>query len=330
MRIILDTNIWSEIGRRDSRLALETLAIGRGWRILTPPAVLLEVLRTTDDIALRSIVEALSSKYWVRLQTEADQESQEFIAEARRLRPDWVRNIPMPGAVNRYRTYWQKTVWRQAREMPIRSREVTEEVQDPANKVAFEQQKFNRDMRLADKADISNLRGILVEPSEWSDSSYLQGWEKGRRVEWWRVQGRDVLWHELRSAAIVRMRGRNSTYTDWLEPYLLLDRVLADAQDFTLFWFDDVEETAMPRIWLRWAVDTAQLMGKVTPSSPRDSQLSAYLPDCDVFVSADKRLVQAITLVAKHSRFRLPTVVTFPRLSNTDSAVAVLADSLDS
>lgn len=126
------------------------------------------------------------------------------------------------------------------------------------------------------------------------------------------------------------MRGWNSTYTDWLEPYLLLDRVLANAEDFTHFWFDGVEETAMPRIWLRWAVDTAQLMGKVTLSSPRDSQLSAYLPDCDVFVSADKRLVQAIALVAEHSRFQLPRVVTFPRLSNAESAVAVLGDSLDS
>lgn len=330
MRLILDTNVWSEIGRRDSRQTLERLAVGRRWQILTPPAVLLEVLRTSDDTALQSILEVLSSKHWIRLRTEADQESQEFIGEARRLRPAWVRTIPLPGAVAHYRTYWQKTAWRQAREKPLQSRDAAYSIQTPADTAAFEEQKFNRDRRLADNSDLSDLRSILVEPADWSDSSLLHGWQKGRKVEWWRVQAHDIFWRELRRAPLVRRRGRNSTYTDWLEPFLLLDRVLANPVDFTQFWFDGVDEVSMPRIWLRWAVQTAQLMGKVTPSSPRDNQLSTYLPDCDVFVSADKRLIRAIALVAVNSRSQLPDLMTFPSLNDTGSAVATLGDLLNS
>lgn len=329
MRVIFDTNIWSEIGRRDSRQLIERLSDDRGWTILTPPAVLLEVLRTTDDVALRSIIEALSSKQWVRLKTEADQESQEFVAEARRLRPNWVRDLPQPGKLAHYRNYWQKTVWRQARSDPIAARAATHVVHDPANQLAYEVHKYNRDARLATGQDVSDLRSIRVEPEDWSATDRVAGWTKGQRIEWWRVQARDTFWRELRSASTVRMSGRNSTYTDWTEPYLRVSSVLRNAEDFTRFWFDEVDEVSAIRSWLRWAVQTAQMMGQVTPSSPRDEQLAAYLPDCDIFVSADRRLTRALAIVDRSSLIQLPKVITLPRLNADDSIVAVLGDIVE-
>jgi predicted nucleic acid-binding protein len=328
MRVMLDTNIWSEIGRRDSRLAIEGLALARRWRIQTPPATLLEAIMTPDPDARGKILEVLSSRHWTRLRTEADQESAELISEARRLRPRWVRQLPLPGSPAHYRNFWQKTIWREARKDSELLRAVSVEVHSAADSEAFKVQKFNRDQRVSEGQDVRDLRHIVLEPEDWSNTAYLMGWKPGERVEWWRVQARDVFWNALRTAPIDRMRGQNSTYTDWLEPYLHVDEMQSDGVDFTRFWFDEVEQIRMPRVWLRWAVQTAQMMGRITPSSPRDDQLSAYLIDCDIFVTADRRFARAIALTAANSSFDLPSVVTFPSLESKDSAVQVLSDSV--
>lgn len=114
IQVILDTNVWSEIGRRDSRERLEQLAVARGWRIMTPPAVLLEAVMTPDPKVRHDIIEALSSPLWVRLRTEADQEAAEVVAETKRLRPMWLRKIPDTGRPAHFRLLWQKRVWREA------------------------------------------------------------------------------------------------------------------------------------------------------------------------------------------------------------------------
>ncbi|MFG2491513.1 hypothetical protein ACGFSD_10695 [Streptomyces caniferus] len=53
----------------------------------------------------------------------------------------------------------------------------------------------------------------------------------------------------------------------------------------------------MPRNWLRWVSGVALLEHKVTKSSGRDNQLARYLPDCDVFLSEDRRFVRALQRV---------------------------------
>ncbi|WP_433784643.1 type II toxin-antitoxin system VapC family toxin [Actinomycetospora sp. CA-101289] len=328
MRLILDTNIWSEIGRRDSRESLEKLAASRQWAVQTPPATLLEVLRTPDDDALRKIVEVLSSKSWTRLRTEADQQAAEMVSEVRRTRPEWVLQLPLPGSLATYRTEWLKTVWRQARSHPEMMRALSHRVHAPLQEAALKNYEENRTRRLATKSDVSDLTHMVVEPTDNSSAEYVAGWRTGDKLEWWRVQARDVYWHSIRTATAVRRSGRNSTDVDWLEPYLDMRRVGASAEEFSKFWFYDVDRVNVPRTWLRWAVSTAQLMSKITSGSPGDDQLAAYLPDCDIFVTRDKRLASALELVRKHSLCPIPEVVRFPKLAESGSAVAALADCI--
>ena len=52
----------------------------------------------------------------------------------------------------------------------------------------------------------------------------------------------------------------------------------------------------MRRIWLRWAANLIQSESKITTGNPADEQHSTYLLDCDVFLTADKRYVDALQL----------------------------------
>ncbi|TLS43903.1 hypothetical protein FE633_22960 [Streptomyces montanus] len=59
MRVILDNNVWSYAGIEGSKAELESLAQGRRLSIRTPPATLLEVLRTKDAVPLQSVLFAV-------------------------------------------------------------------------------------------------------------------------------------------------------------------------------------------------------------------------------------------------------------------------------
>jgi hypothetical protein len=52
MRIVLDTNIWSYIGRRGEADTFEELARAKHISVVVPPSVLLEVMKTPDPSAL--------------------------------------------------------------------------------------------------------------------------------------------------------------------------------------------------------------------------------------------------------------------------------------
>lgn len=86
-------------------------------------------------------------------------------------------------------------------------------MQGSTNDHVYLAQKWNRGNRVATNYDFSNLNDIYHEP-DWGDESHLKGWKRGRRIEAWRVQTRDLFWHSITTAEFVRLRGGNETYTD--------------------------------------------------------------------------------------------------------------------
>lgn len=192
MRLILDTNVWSEIGRRDTRGDLEAVARAKGWKIRTPPATLLEVMRTTDPVARLKIVEALSSPEWRRLPSEADSESREFVAEAKRLRPAWVRQVPFPGNVQTHRDFWIRKAWREARRDPEKFARSSSRVHGDVDRHVAGVARVNRRF-VAEQAP--RLRDIdrWIEVGE--DTLYIEHSAvpvPSRRVEAWRYKCREV------------------------------------------------------------------------------------------------------------------------------------------
>ncbi|MYS25176.1 hypothetical protein GA0115240_17565 [Streptomyces sp. DvalAA-14] len=329
MRVILDNNVWSYVGIEGSKAALESLAQSRRLSIRTPPATLLEVLRTKDMAKRSRIIDAMTSRHWVRLRTEVDVECQEFVAEARRTRPQWVRQLALPGKPGSLREFWTRRIWRDAARdsAPLAARlsRLTDAEED---RVYGVMKNNSLSMRGADwhAKDLGNLTYLATEEAP---DSYLAGWQPGTTAAVWRVDGRDIFRHALDRHDLKTLVDHDTTYADWLTPNLYLDRVMRDPKDFTRFWLTDVDEARMPRNWLRGVVGVALLEHKVTTSTGRDNQLSGYLPDCDVFLSEDRRFVRALQRVSEVAPFPLPDIRWVDIGASGGRAVDVIAAALD-
>ncbi|MEE4417787.1 hypothetical protein [Streptomyces bugieae] len=270
----------------------------------------------------------MTSRHWVRLHTEADLECAELVAEARRTRPRWVRQLPQPGRPAALREFWTRRIWREAARdsTPLAARQplLTDAVEDhvfgvlKSNSLAMREAEWHAE----------DLAKVTYLATEEAPDSYLAGWRRGTHAAGWRVEGRDVFRHALDRHDLKTWAGHDTTYGDWLAPYLHLDRVLRDPEDFTRFWLTDVDEARMPRNWLRWASGVALLEHKVTKSSGRDNQLACYLPDCDVFLSEDRRFVRALQRVKEAAPMPLPEIRWVDIEASGSRAVDVIAAAL--
>ncbi|WP_406505303.1 hypothetical protein [Streptomyces sp. NBC_00212] len=308
MRVILDNNVWSYVGIEGAKADLEALSKSKRLSIRTPPATLLEALRTSDPEKRDRIIDAMTSRHWVRLRTEVDVECEEFVAEARRTRPQWVRQLPQPGRPADLRDFWTRGIWREAARdsAPLAARQPN--LTDTDEDRVFDVMKSNSLSMREAKWHGENLSKVTYTAAEVASDAYLAGWQRGTHVAGWRAEGRDVFRQALDRHDLKTWAGHDTTYGDWLAPYLKLNHVLRDPEDFTRFWLTDVNEERMPRNWLRWVSGVALLEHKVTKSTGRDNQLACYLPDCDVFLSEDRRFVSALLRVKETAPMSLPEI----------------------
>jgi hypothetical protein len=94
MRLILDTNLWSDIGDEGVAAEFDDLVARQGIEVLVPPSILVEVCRLSVRELRDPIVRALATGPRRRLPTEAESESAELVAEIRRAKPHWMRKMP--------------------------------------------------------------------------------------------------------------------------------------------------------------------------------------------------------------------------------------------
>lgn len=303
-RIALDTNLWSYLGDQGAAEEFQRLVDGRGFRVVIPPSTLLEVLRLPLAEPRKRIIDVMTHARRVRLTSEAELESRETVAEVKRCRPQWLRFMPDTAKVVSLHAYWTKRVWREAKEHP-EALHVYLVNQSPIAEHLLGVQRKNRAGVLRDKFDAADLSHLQVTATAELADAQVAGWDGGP-VEAWRWITRKFFWHQLR---VVHRRavstGEDTTMSDWIGAYVALDRMTGSPEDFTKFWFYDVERCAVPRNWLRWAVHQVQTSMKVTAGNPYDDQHSAYLVDFDVFLSADKRYIQALEIVKNHAGFSM-------------------------
>ena len=112
----------------------------------------------------------------------------------------------------------------------------------------------------------------------------------------------------------------DTTFADWVGAYVDLVRLRSNPEDFTQFWLHDVDRDAVPRNWLRWAVNLVQSGFKITRGNPADEQHSSYLLDCDLFLSADAKYISVLEIVREDSPFRIAE----PRLVSGDHSLPIL------
>ncbi len=130
-----------------------------------------------------------------------------------------------------------------------------------------------------------------------------------------------VFWQQLvEVVSRAPFTAEDTTFADWVGAYVDLAAVRSDPIDFTRFWFEEVALAAVPRQWIRWAVDTVQTDRKVTGGNPADQQHSSYLLDCDVFLSADAAFVAVLQAVREDAPFSLAE----PRLVRGDRTIPIM------
>jgi hypothetical protein len=109
-------------------------------------------------------------------------------------------------------------------------------------------------------------------------------------------------------------------WADWVGAFVDLAAIQRSRSEFLRFWAYDVDLESMPRNWIRWAVNILQHTEKVTRGNPSDEQHSAYLVDCDLFLTADSRYASVLQSVREDAPFEMAET----KLVSGDRAIPVL------
>ncbi|MFD4125241.1 hypothetical protein ACFXKK_04665 [Streptomyces globisporus] len=299
---MLDNNIWSYLGDEQAGDRFKTVAHSLGYRVVTAPSVLLEVLQHPHSDMRAAIIEAITTATDERLRSEADREGAEVISEVRRLHPEWMRAVPDTGREATWRTYWTKRFWREAVEHHDRLRDA-EPARRTARTVRFlvDNQKEQRGRWREAGFDLRDLSRITLAPSEETPFEQRAGWPSDEWVAAWRPYSQEVYWHAFARGRRSVLTQEETTYADWVGARVDLRAMCDSREAFNRFWLYEVESAYMPRAWLRWAADTVQMDMKVTDGNPIDVQHASYLPDCDVFLTADKNFVRVLDRIAEQA-----------------------------
>lgn len=323
MRIMLDTNLWSSIGDEMATGSFDTLMKSRSLQVVVPPSTLTEVTRLPVPEARDRIIHALATGPRHRLPTEAQSESAEVVSEIRRVRSHWMRSMPDTSLVWSLNNFWTKKIWRAALEnsQPLYEYEMRRMA---LHDTYVRYERSQRTEMIRTNFEVRPLTALTATSGPASPQTYLPGWS-GEPVEPWRVTSRILYWHQL-----VVVGGRavltkeDATIADWVGAYVDLSHLRSSPEDFTKFWLYDVNRDAVPRNWLRWAVNLVQSGYKIGSGNPADEQHSSYLIDCDLFLSADTRYVSVLETVREDAPFNFAE----PRLVSGDRNIPVL-DRLD-
>lgn len=240
--------------------------------------------------------------------TEADSFASEIIALIRRTRPQWILQIANPALVARHRNFWLKKIWADALVDSTRLHEYMA-TDRPARDHIIEVQKANRREVLASHFVVGDLKGLMVSRSEPTVLTSAPGWD-GSPVAAWRLGLAQLVWHQLDVVGPrALLTGEDRTMLDWIEPYVDMARLRSESSSFTSMWLEEADITEVPRNWLNWAVDLVQSSAKISPGNPADAQHSAYLLDCDLFLTADARFVAALERVRRDAAFGFAATV---------------------
>lgn len=319
MRIILDTNLWSSIGDEAVARSFDVMMKSRSAQVVVPPSILLEVFSLPVAEPRDRIIHALAKGPRQRLSTEAMSECAEFVAEVKRLRPAWMRTIPLTGKIWNLDNFWTNKVWKEALSDSQAHHEYQLRRQAERDVLVTSQRKQRQEI-LKTNAQLRPLTALTATADPEAQGRHPAGWA-GEPVEAWRPANCILYWYQLSviggRAVLTR---EDTTFLDWVTPYVYLHALRSNEADFTHLWMYEIELSAVRRNWLRWAINIMQSDFRVTGGNPADEQHASYLLDCDLFLSADARFVSVLQAVREDAPFSFGE----PRLVSGDRSIPVL------
>jgi hypothetical protein len=323
-RVILDTVLWSRIADEGSSTLLGEVLANRGYALVKPPSILLEILQSPDPESRARRVAAMASVRGVRLASEAELCADEFVDVVRKRRPHWLRPMPDTGWLTTTHNYWTNRVWRRAiEELQALYEEHRDSPSQAAARHQFTAQQSNQKSFRDDNFVADYIDARLSAPVEAARTT-MGGWD-GSEQTMWSVEIGDYYWICMGTGSA------NRTQREFLGAHLDLRTARSDAADFRKLWFEEIKPADVKRQWLRYAVGYTQLQWKLSASNPRDGQHSMYLPDADVFLTADARFVWTLQAVGRQAPFAFakPMHVKLAQERHLDRLLDVLDDAAD-
>lgn len=286
-RVLLDRNAWSYVADSGAGPDLLRAALRSHAEILVAPTVVFETLAIGDEQMRKRHMLLLTLPHWHRLMPDAYSKCMELLGEIKRLHPEWLRPQPDRERFRFQRHDWTRKkggFWQIARENPAQLAEqlgIKEGWQKNLTDLArLEAQQWRDQFREDPSAENWRLHAVTGAPN-----FSVPGWN-GDPVHLWRLAG----W----STMMVALNIPGHPYSDWLLPEIDPQRLDPHAPSWGRFWFHEVDPHAMPRFWLQWAFRWLQGFQKYTPGTPADASLATYLPECDLFISADRNIIRNV------------------------------------
>lgn len=316
MRVLIDTNLWSEVANQRAGDELAYAARKGKKQLLVTPTVIEELRARSRHDTRRASLQVATRSEWKRLMPDAYNECQELKSEIRRLRPQWMFPTPSFKEVHRLRHDWIKrkgSYWDRARE-------------DSIEPVTDESQRRDSELQLA-RAQSYEIRQRIHQSGLQGGNTHLQyvghmppqgtrGWS-GEPVEYWRMPSLVKTREELGVYA--------SPYREWIDCEVDVFAMLYDEASMNQMWLHELDPRNVPRQWLRGAFEFLQGWFKVTDGTPCDSALAGFLVDADFTLSADKNFIRFADRCHREAPF---TTAQAQVISGSASGVQELIDFL--
>jgi hypothetical protein len=316
-RVLVDTNVWRYLIDLDSLETVYRAAKGADGVILACPAVLYEMLRLEDASLRRQLVKAICRSRWVRMMPEAFEESADLKKEITRLRPQWLLPERKHLAFDRLYNDWKgpRGVWWRARVDPARAAAVLRVVEgDRIGRGRIDAREL-----IAEVGRMTTFERVKLD--RWTTTFPLNpgGWD-GKPVETWRAETTRYYIEAL----LVPNSTQSSAPREWLESWVNLNAIRNDLPSFARFFLYETDIPHLPRSWLRWAFGILRATRKTSPGTPVDNQISSYLVDAGIIITADKVFVSIIQRVAAEELVPIAT----PILVSIENCVSKLIEAL--
>jgi hypothetical protein len=300
-RVILDTMLWNYLGDDGTGPEFNAAAAKLGWTLVHPPSILLEVLRSSNESSRTARVAAMVDSGGRRLPSEAELCVNEFVSAVRRHRPRWFRTRTDMATINSFNRIWTHDVWEQAQKDSAMIHLWQNDLEPSIERSFAATQRINRKMMDRNRFQVQVPYNMVMCSLQRPDPRYFGGTWRSGSVEAWRVEIGQRYWEYL-----IGRPGRDAdTVRDFLDSYIDPTIATADPDDFRTLWFDELTASAVKRDWLQSAVGYTQTAFKLSDSNVRDHQHSAYLVDADLFLSADRRLIEVLKIVLEQANFHL-------------------------
>jgi len=231
-----------------------------------------------------------------RLPSEIELSCNDFVHAVRRKRPHWQRRRTDFATVNHWHAYWTEGIWDLAVADPQAAHEMAMSSLLPHQAQLVANQRQMRKGVLGHRLSID----YIDLKYQWAAKPGPFEIPYGEPIEAWRMDIGVIYWHQFSRQV---PPGADTTWFDWFGSYLDLDRVIADRADFEALWLRELSPSDVKREWLQSALRWTQTQMKITDGNPADEQHSGYLPEADIFLSTDQRLVRALRAVHDQSPF---------------------------